>query len=271
MPREHKIALITGANKGIGFEVARQLARQKFRVFIGARDTNAGKAAAEKLRREHETEKDRNSVTATFLQMDVSSPHSIRAAAEEFSRHANHLDVLVTNAGIALDEDKDILKISPETLETTLRTNTLGPLLVSQAFVSFLRKSSAPRIVNVSSGGGQLADGAEGWSPAYCISKTALNGVTSQLAAARCRKSRLTLSVPVGSGPIWVAPRQRVRWEKVRPASSGSRPMHRKTRPANSGAIAKSFRGRRLTSQINLGAGLLRAPKPWPRKVAPGI
>jgi len=65
-----------------------------------------------------------------------------------------------------------------------LRTNTLGALLLAQAFVPFLKKSDAPRIVNVSSGGGQLADGADGWAPAYCISKTALNGVTVQLAAA---------------------------------------------------------------------------------------
>jgi NAD(P)-dependent dehydrogenase (short-subunit alcohol dehydrogenase family) len=76
------------------------------------------------------------------------------------------------------------LKISTETIETTLRTNTLSPLLVAQAFVPLLKKSAAPRIVNVSSGGGQLSDGAEGWAPSYCISKTGLNGVTVQLAAA---------------------------------------------------------------------------------------
>jgi NAD(P)-dependent dehydrogenase (short-subunit alcohol dehydrogenase family) len=77
-----------------------------------------------------------------------------------------------------------VVNVSADTFEKTLRTNTLGPLLVSQAFVPLLKKSSAPRIVNVSSGGGQLSDGADGWAPAYCISKTALNGVTSQLAAA---------------------------------------------------------------------------------------
>ncbi len=90
----------------------------------------------------------------------------------------------MNNAGILLDEDKDILTLAPETIATTLRTNTFGALLVAQAFVPFLRKSDHPRIVNVSSGGGQLADGADGWAPAYCISKTALNGVTVQLAAA---------------------------------------------------------------------------------------
>jgi NAD(P)-dependent dehydrogenase (short-subunit alcohol dehydrogenase family) len=120
----------------------------------------------------------------TVLKIDVSEPGSIRRAAEEFSRSTDRLDVLVNNAGILLDDDKDVLTIAPEIFETTLRTNTLGALLVSQAFVPFLKKSDAPRIVNVSSGGGQLADGADGWAPAYCISKTALNGVTAQLAAA---------------------------------------------------------------------------------------
>jgi NAD(P)-dependent dehydrogenase (short-subunit alcohol dehydrogenase family) len=175
MPRKHRIALVTGANRGIGFEVARQLARQHFTVFIGARDAKAGRAAAEKLQSEGDI---------TSLEIDIADAESIRRAVEEFSRHADHLDVLVNNAGICLDEDKDILKISAATFEKTLRTNTLGPLLVAQAFVPLLQKSGAPRIVNVSSGGGQLADGADGWAPAYCISKTALNGVTSQLAAA---------------------------------------------------------------------------------------
>ena len=180
--REQRIVLITGANKGIGFEVARQLARKNFHVFLGARNVNAGRVAAEKLRAESEGEKQPNNVE--FLEIDVSESDSVRRAAEEFSKHADHLDVLVNNAGIIVDGDEDVLKISDEILETTLRTNTIGPLIVAQAFVPFLKKSKAPRIVNVSSSGGQLADGADGWAPAYCISKTALNGVTSQLAAA---------------------------------------------------------------------------------------
>src|SRR5207302_3973164 len=109
---------------------------------------------------------------------------SVERAAEEFSRHSDRLDALVNNAGILLDDDKDVLTVTPATFETTLRTNTVGALLVSQAFVPFLKKSDAPRIVNVSSGGGQLTDGGGDWAPAYCISKTALNGVTVQLAAA---------------------------------------------------------------------------------------
>ncbi len=185
MIKEKRIALVTGANKGIGFEVARQLARKGFRVFLGARNREAGRAAAEKLRQEGE--KERNSEghdVVTVLQIDVADAESVEHAAEEFSRHSDRLDALVNNAGILLDGDKDVLTATPETFETTLRTNTLGALLVVQAFVPFLKKSDAPRIVNVSSGGGQLADGADGWAPAYCISKTSLNGVTAQLAAA---------------------------------------------------------------------------------------
>ena len=185
MIKEKRIALVTGANKGIGFEVARQLARKGFRVFLGARNREAGRAAAEKLRREGEKERNNEGHdVVTVLQIDVADAESVERAAEEFSRHSDRLDALVNNAGILLDGDKDVLTVIPETFETTLRTNTLGALLVAQAFVPFLKKSDSPRIVNVSSGGGQLAGGADGWAPVYCISKTALNGVTAQLAAA---------------------------------------------------------------------------------------
>jgi len=219
MAKEKRIALVTGANKGIGFEVARDLARKGFHVFLGARNEKAGEAAAEKLRKVGE-EEDYGEIT--FLKIDVSKPDSIRRAAEEFSRKSDRLDTLVNNAGILLDDDKDVLMVAPEIFETTLRTNTLGALLVSQAFVPFLKKSDATRIVNVSSGGGQLADGADGWAPAYCISKTALNGVTSQLAAALPKfavnsvcpgwvqtdmgGSNATRSVAEGaSGVVWLA------------------------------------------------------------------
>ena len=187
MAKEQRIALVTGANKGIGFEVARQLARKGFHVFLGARNEEAGKAAAQKLNREAEEERSSENTrggAVTALKIDISKPESIRRAAEEFSQKSDRLDALLNNAGILLDDDNTILTITPEIFETTLRTNTLGALLVSQSFVPFLKKSDAPRIVNVSSGGGQLADGADGWAPAYCISKTALNGVTVQLAAA---------------------------------------------------------------------------------------
>jgi NAD(P)-dependent dehydrogenase (short-subunit alcohol dehydrogenase family) len=171
-----KTVLITGANKGIGHEVARQLAAKGFHVFVGARNTNAGRKAAEEIAK--------NGSRATFLEIDVADNDSVTNAAREFPNSADRLDVLVNNAGIIADGDDAILEISDELFRNTLETNTLGALRVTRAFAHLLRKSKAPRVVNVSSGGGQLTGGADGWAPAYCISKTALNGVTVQLAAA---------------------------------------------------------------------------------------
>jgi NAD(P)-dependent dehydrogenase (short-subunit alcohol dehydrogenase family) len=171
-----KTALITGANKGIGHEVARQLAANGFHVFVGARNAKAGRKAAEDIAKK--------SGKATFLEINVADNDSVTTAAREFSKIEDHLDVLVNNAGIIVDGDDAILEISDDLFRKTIETNTLGPLRVTRAFARLLRKSKAPRVVNVSSGGGQLTGGADGWAPAYCISKTALNGVTVQLAAA---------------------------------------------------------------------------------------
>jgi NAD(P)-dependent dehydrogenase (short-subunit alcohol dehydrogenase family) len=169
-------ALVTGANKGIGYEVARQLAGKGFQVFVGARNRDAGQKAVAKIAKE--------GGKAIFLEIDVADNPSVTVAAREFAKAADHLDVLVNNAGIIVDGDNAILEISDELLRKTLETNTLGALRVARAFVPLLRKSKAPRVINVSSGGGQLTGGADGWSPAYCISKTALNSVTLQLATA---------------------------------------------------------------------------------------
>jgi NAD(P)-dependent dehydrogenase (short-subunit alcohol dehydrogenase family) len=171
-----KTVLVTGANKGIGYEVARQLTGKGFQVFIGARNRDAGRKAADEIAKK--------GGKANFLEIDVADNTSVTDAAREFAEAADHLDVLVNNAGIIVDGDNAILEISDELLRKTLETNTLGALRVTHAFVPLLRKSEAPRVINVSSGGGQLTGGADGWSPAYCISKTALNGVTSQLATA---------------------------------------------------------------------------------------
>ena len=170
---DQKIALVTGANRGIGYEVAAQLAARNFQVFVGARNEKAGREAAIEIGND-----------AAFLKIDVADEKTIHAAAAEFSESARHLDVLINNAGILLENDQSVLKITPAIFETILRTNTLGSLLIAQAFKLLLQKSRTPRIVNVSSGSGQLTDGADGWAPAYSISKTALNGLTVQLAAA---------------------------------------------------------------------------------------
>src|SRR5216683_4371773 len=171
-----KTVLVTGANKGIGHEVARQLAAKGFHVFVGARNAKAGRKAVEEIAKK--------CGKATFLEIDVADNDSVTTAAREFSNIEDHLDVLVNNAGIIVDGDSAILEISDDLFRNTLETNTLGALRVTRAFVPLLRKTKAPRVINVSSNGGESTGGADGWSPAYCISKTALNGVTSQLATA---------------------------------------------------------------------------------------
>jgi NAD(P)-dependent dehydrogenase (short-subunit alcohol dehydrogenase family) len=171
-----KTALITGANKGIGREVAQQLATKGFHVFVGARNAKAGRKAADEIAKK--------CGKAIFLEIDVADNDSVTTAAREFSNIEDHLDVLVNNAGIIVEGDNAILEISDDLFRKTLETNTLGALRVTRAFAPLLRKSKAPRVINVSSGGGQLTGGADGWAPAYCISKTALNGTTVQLAAA---------------------------------------------------------------------------------------
>jgi NAD(P)-dependent dehydrogenase (short-subunit alcohol dehydrogenase family) len=171
-----KTALVTGANRGIGREVARQLGTKGFHVFIGARDSQQGRDAAEVLKK--------SGANATFVQLDVAETQTLPGAVQTISELAEHLDVLVNNAGILLEEDAAIAQLSPETVLKTFKTNTLGPLLVTQAFLPLLSRSKSPRVINVSSGGGQLSEGMDTWAPAYCLSKTALNAVTCLFTAA---------------------------------------------------------------------------------------
>jgi len=177
MITEHqRTAFITGANKGIGKEIARQLAQRGFAVFIGARDMTKGRAAAEDLCRE--------GYEATFIHIDVTDPVSIKNASGTFSQKADHLDVLINNAAILNDHGENIIKLNAEMLDRTLRANVNGPVLVTQYFLPYLEKSpSGGRIINVSSGAGSLSRMTT-YAPAYSISKTALNAVTKQFAGA---------------------------------------------------------------------------------------
>ncbi len=171
-----KIALVTGANKGIGLEIVQQLANAGFRVFLTARDRQRGEQASQKLQQD--------GLRVEFLQLDVTDSTSIDHLAQELASQIDHLDVLVNNAGILLDApNSSVLEVEPEVILQTLQTNTLGPLRLTQKLVPLLTRSNAGKVINVSSGGGQLTDMGD-WAPAYSVSKTALNAVTGMMAAA---------------------------------------------------------------------------------------
>ncbi len=166
---EQKTVLVTGANKGIGLEIVRELLEKGLRVFLTARNAAAGKKAASSFDGD-----------VHFLEMDVSEDASIQNGATAYGELADSLDVLINNAGIYPDENFDILTISREQLVETFQTNTFGPVKVTQAFLPFLKKSSSPRIINVSSGYGEIG-GLSSKVPSYCLSKLTLNGVTIML------------------------------------------------------------------------------------------
>ena len=170
-----KTVLITGANRGIGFETARQLAARGWQVFLGARQVDEGRAAAEKL--------SKAGGRVVPLAIDVADSKSIERAAGDFGREGVQLDALINNAGIYPDEGLSILTISREQLAATFQTNTFGPVAVVQRFLPYLRKAKGARVINLSSGYGQL-DGLSASVPSYCLSKLTLNGVTIMLAQA---------------------------------------------------------------------------------------
>lgn len=176
-----KTVLITGAYRGLGYEVARQLSERGWKVIVTARRKDEGSAAAAKPK------------NASFLELDINDDSSVAHAAKQVSG----LDVLINNAAIIVEGDQDIQRIQPELVARTIATNGLGALRVSQAFVPHLLKSSAGRIINVSSGAGQLSDMGT-WSPAYAASKTTLNAITCLLASALKEKGVAVNSVCPG-------------------------------------------------------------------------
>ena len=176
-----KTVLITGAYRGLGFEAACQLSERGWQVILAARRKDQGAAAAAKLK------------NASFLELDITDGSSVARAAKKVSR----LDVLINNAAIIAESDQDVLTVRPEIVARTIETNALGALRVSQAFVPHLLKSSGGRIVNVSSGAGQLSDMGT-WSPAYSASKTTLNAITCLFAAALKEKGIAVNSVCPG-------------------------------------------------------------------------
>ncbi len=183
---EQKIALITGANRGIGFETARQLGQQGIKVLIGARSEEKGKEAESSLKNE--------GLDVEFVLLDVDNPETHQSAAEFVKDKYGKLDILVNNAAISIDETVDgklvqASKTSLEVFRKTFDTNFFNTIAITQQFVPLVEKSDAGRIVFLSSGLGSLtlhsdpASPIYDWKvPAYDISKTAINGYAVHLA-----------------------------------------------------------------------------------------
>ena len=181
MPSSNKIVLITGANKGIGFEVARQLGKQKCTVLIGARDAKLGEEAAAKLSKE--------GIDARFVEIDVTHRQTIEAARAQIEKEFGRLDILVNNAGINAPGDGPPSKVDLDAANRVIQTNFIGALAVAQIMLPLIRKSAAGNIINVTSELGSITGHSDpNWkfAPvkfiAYCASKAAMNMMTVQLA-----------------------------------------------------------------------------------------
>ncbi|WP_433681795.1 SDR family oxidoreductase [Nocardia sp. CA-119907] len=179
---EQTIALVTGANKGIGYEIAAGLGALGWRIGVGARDRQRRETAVEKLRAA--------GTDAFGVPLDVTDGASVAAAAELIADHAGGLDVLVNNAAIVGDHPQTPITVDPATLRTVVETNVIGVIRVTNAMLPMLRGSASPRIVNMSSSVGSLALQTTPGLPsteigsfaitAYMASKTFLNAVTIQ-------------------------------------------------------------------------------------------
>jgi NAD(P)-dependent dehydrogenase (short-subunit alcohol dehydrogenase family) len=176
-----KVALITGANKGIGFEVARQLGEQGVHVLIGARDEGRGKAAVEQL-----TSQD---ILATYLPLDVTDATSIKTAADKISKEFGKLDILVNNAGISGNIGTPPSQTDIDAMRQVYETNVFGVTNVTIAMIPLLRLADQARIVNISSSLGSITMALDPKDMFYGInslqyqsSKAALNAVTVEFA-----------------------------------------------------------------------------------------
>jgi NAD(P)-dependent dehydrogenase (short-subunit alcohol dehydrogenase family) len=176
-----KSAVVTGANKGIGREVARRLASDGFKVWLGARDAGRGRTAAKELRAE--------GLGVEWLEIDVTSDASVATAVSAVRGESSHLDVLVNNAGAAINYDRPPSEQVLADIRATYEVNVFGPIRVTQAFLPLLLAAPAARIVMVSSHSGSIARAADSTAPAYAVnmlgygsSKAALNAITVSFA-----------------------------------------------------------------------------------------
>ena len=177
---QKKIALVTGANKGLGFEISRQLAQQDIKVVMAIRDNVKGQLAVKQLLQ--------TGLNVEFQYLDVTDIESIKLVYSYLERTYGKLDILVNNAGICLDGEERPSEISLNLIRQTLETNFIGAVATTQVLLPLIYRSEAGRIVNISSGRGSLTQHSDSKyhyakTLAYNSSKTALNAFTVMLAA----------------------------------------------------------------------------------------
>jgi NAD(P)-dependent dehydrogenase (short-subunit alcohol dehydrogenase family) len=187
-----KIALVTGANRGLGYETCRQLARLGLTVILSARDFNKGEVAAKQLVE--------RGLDVIFYELDVLNQSHMNRITRQIEQRFGRLDVLVNNAAILYDTWQSTLNANLEVVNQALTTNLFGPWRLSQLCIPIMKRNNYGRIVNVSSGAGSLHYMGSG-SPAYSVSKAALNAFSCVFAADLHGTGILVNSV----GPGWVA------------------------------------------------------------------
>ncbi|MEE9462860.1 MAG: SDR family oxidoreductase [Bacteroidales bacterium] len=164
-----KVVLITGANRGIGLEIGKQLLAKDFTVVFTMRNMAIGRPIVNDIRKDYKK--------AWFHQLDVSEEQSIADVVTYFKEICERLDVLINNAAILHDQNHASVQVSLPDMRETMETNLYGPMMVTRAVIPFLKKSDDPRVINISSTMGQLSTMGAGYG-AYRISKTALNALT---------------------------------------------------------------------------------------------
>lgn len=195
MTEMKRVAVVTGANRGLGFETCRQLVKRDFQVVLTSRNQSKGEAATTQLFEE--------GLTVVYHPLDVTKPESIKQFYTFMYQKFARLDVLVNNAGVNLDypgnsgKGESLFKTEVDTLRKTMENNVYSLLMLSQALIPLMEKHRYGRIINLSSGMGQLSIMEDGY-PGYRISKTAINALTRILAAELKDKNILVNSVCPG-------------------------------------------------------------------------
>ena len=176
MIKHERIAVVSGANRGIGLEICRQLAHKGILVLLTSRNEAKGLAVCQSMEKEE--------LPVRYFQLDVMSPSSILRLGNFMEKEFGRCDILINNAGVFLDKEEpgesgfpSVFNAKVETIRQTMETNVFGPLLLCQALIPLMRKNKYGRVVNLSSGMGQLTD-MNGGYPGYRISKVSLNALT---------------------------------------------------------------------------------------------